>query len=143
MAALFDRRGFDPDFWAWVLPHAVPEVLALCIAAAAGLSMGLALVDPRGRPRKEALMNAGRRSATLIGMALLLLFYAALIEGYFRQFSIGIAPRFLLALFNLALLSAYLFIAGRGREALTADSQGVALGSSRRAPRERTRVHTR
>lgn len=113
MAALFDKNGVNLDFWAWVLPHGIPEVLALCIAAAAGLLIGRALIDPGGRPRREALVAAGRSAAKLIGMAMILLFYAALIEGYFRQFSLGIAPRFLLAALNFSALGLYLAYAGR------------------------------
>lgn len=112
MAALFDRRGVNLDFWAWVLPHGIPEVLALCVAAAGGILVGRALIDPRGRPRREALAEAGAIAAKLIGFALLLLLYAALIEGYFRQFAIGVAPRFALAAFNALALSAYLYYAG-------------------------------
>jgi uncharacterized membrane protein SpoIIM required for sporulation len=113
LAALFDRRGVDLDFWAWVLPHGIPEVLALTICCAAGLAVGRALVDPRGRPRSEALVEAGRKAAVLIGFALLLLLYAASIEGYFRQFNVGIVPRLLLAAFNATMLIGYLCFAGR------------------------------
>lgn len=113
MAALFDRRGFNVEFWAWVLPHAIPEVLALCVCAAAGILIGRALIDPRGRPRREALVAAGRVAAVLIGFALFLLLYAATIEGYFRQFAIGLGPRFALAALNATLLALYLRYAGR------------------------------
>lgn len=113
MAALYDRGGVDPDFWAWVLPHGVPEVLALVICSAAGLGLGLAVIAPRGRPRGEALVAAGRSAAVLVGLALLLFFYAALIEGWFRQQPIGRGPRFALAGLNLLLLGAYLSLAGR------------------------------
>jgi uncharacterized membrane protein SpoIIM required for sporulation len=115
-AALFERTGgLNLDFWGWVLPHAVPEVLALSICGAAGLLLGFALLDPKGRPRRESLVEAGRKAALLIGLALFLFVYAAVIEGGFRQYSIGVLPRFLLAIFNLVVLSAYLY---RGAVAL-------------------------
>ncbi len=113
MAALFDQDGLNLAFWAWILPHGIPEVLALCVSAAGGLLLGRALIDPQGRPRREALVRAGAVAAKLIGFAFVLLLYAAVIEGYFRQFDIGVGPRFLLAAFNAGLLSLYLAYAGR------------------------------
>lgn len=113
MAGLYDRHGFDVQFWAWLLPHGIPEVLALTICAAGGLLLGRALIDPGPRPRREALVAAGRRAAALLGMAMLLLVYAGIIEGYFRQLQVGAGLRFGLALFNLAILTAYLSLAGR------------------------------
>jgi uncharacterized membrane protein SpoIIM required for sporulation len=114
MAALYDRRGVDPAFWAWVLPHGIPEIAALSVAAAGGLSLGRALLAPGDRPRGEVLVRAGKQAAVLLGLAILLLIYAGMIEGYFRQFQMGSVPRYLLALFNLVALSAYLSLAGRG-----------------------------
>jgi uncharacterized membrane protein SpoIIM required for sporulation len=114
MAALYDRNGVDLDFWAWVLPHGVPEILALCVAAAGGLMLGRAVIAPGDRPRREALVHAGKRAAVLLGFAILLLFYAGMIEGYFRQFPLGNTPRTLLAAFNFVALTAYLSVAGRG-----------------------------
>lgn len=135
MAGLYDRHGFDIQFWAWLLPHGIPEVLALTICAAGGLLLGRALIEPGPRPRREALVAAGRRAAVLLGLAILLLVYAGVIEGYFRQLSIGNGPRFALALFNLVILAAYLTLAGRRAE-------GGALGSApRRRPTRRT-AHT-
>lgn len=116
MAGLYDRTGLDLDFWAWVLPHGVPEILALVICSAAGLSLGFALLDPKGRPRREALVEAGRGAMVLVGLALLLFLYAAVIEGWFRQLPLGRGPRFILAAVNFVLLSAYLGLAGRGAD---------------------------
>lgn len=113
MAALYDRHGVDASFWAWVLPHGIPEVLALSIAAAGGLLLGRAVIAPGERPRREVLVRAGRKASVLLGLAILLLFYAGVIEGYFRQFQMGNAPRYLLAAFNLVMLTAYLAWAGR------------------------------
>lgn len=113
MAGLYDRGGVDLAWWAWVLPHGIPEVLALCICAAAGLLIGRAVVDPQGRPRAQALVLAGRTAAVLITFAALLLIYAGIIEGYFRQFAVGNGPRFALAALNGLALALYLGFAGR------------------------------
>jgi uncharacterized membrane protein SpoIIM required for sporulation len=116
-AALFDRpAGLNLNFWAWVLPHGIPEALALTICGAAGILVGSAFIDPKGRPRRESLVDAGRSAALLIGMALFLFVYAASIEGYFRQETLGIVPRFILAAFNLVVLVLYLARAGTALE---------------------------
>jgi uncharacterized membrane protein SpoIIM required for sporulation len=113
MAALYDRDGFDPSFWAWMLPHGIPEIVALSISAAGGLLLGGALIAPGDLPRREALVAAGKRASVLLGFAMLLLFYAGMIEGYFRQSPVGSEVRLLLATFNLVALAAYLGLAGR------------------------------
>lgn len=114
MAALYDRDGFDPSFWAWVLPHGVPEILALAVCAAGGLLLGRAVIAPGARYRRDAVVEAGKKAAILLGMAIGLLVYAGLIEAYFRQLSIGRGPRFALAAFNATVLALYLSLAGRG-----------------------------
>ena len=112
-AAIFARGDSALLWWAWVLPHAVVEIPALCIAAAAGLGLGLALIRPGVAPRREALAAAGRRAAVLIGLAVVLLSYAAVVEAYFRQSSLGSAPRLGLAAVNLLVVVGYLGLAGR------------------------------
>ena len=116
LAAVFDRAGTNLEWWAWVLPHAVPEVAALCVCAAAGLRLGFTLIHPGPHPRRDALAEVGTGAAALLGFAVLLLAYAAVIEAFFRQSGASVGARLALAVFNALLLAAYLGFAGRGTD---------------------------
>jgi len=115
VAALFHPSAdhFNLEFWAWILPHAIPELLAVCIAAAGGLKLGLALIDSGDLDRRSAVAQAGRASAPLIGLSIFLLLYAAMIEAFVRQSGLSSSVRFLISGFNLTALLAYLSFAGR------------------------------
>jgi uncharacterized membrane protein SpoIIM required for sporulation len=113
LAAVFARGGQSLEFAAWVLPHGGPEVFALCVAAGAGLRVGAAVLAPGARPRGEAVAEAGRAGAVLVGFATALLLYAASIEAFFRQSAVPDPVRWLLAVANLAALAAYLMGVGR------------------------------
>ena len=112
-AAVFDRGGFDAHWWAWLLPHGVPEILALCVASAAGMQIGLAVIAPGPHLRRDALARAGREAIVLVGFAVVLLAYAAVIEAYFRASTASLAMRYGLAALNAVALASYLAIAGR------------------------------
>ena len=111
-AALFNGPGLNSEFWAWILPHAIPEVLAVCVAASGGLRLGMALIDPADKSRREALANAGRGSATLLGLSMCLLLYAALIEAFIRQSELSLSFRYVLAFLNFSAIVVYLSFAG-------------------------------
>ncbi len=79
------QKGIAVDFWLWILPHGVTELLALCICGAAGLHVGRAVVFPGRHTRVENLALHGRRAAGVAAGCVVLFFVAALIEGFFRQ----------------------------------------------------------
>jgi len=61
MGALHHHKGLGVEFWAWVLPHGVTELLAVALCGAAGLALGRALVVPGRHSRLQELALAGRR----------------------------------------------------------------------------------
>lgn len=83
--ALFHERGLGVDFWGWVMPHGVTEILAILVCGAAGLRVGLALLFPGELTRMAALRRRGREAGTLVLGAIAMFFVAGLIEGIFRQ----------------------------------------------------------
>ncbi len=97
MAALYQSRGLGWDFWAWVLPHGVTELLAVCLCGAAGLAFGMAVVFPGEHSRLDNLALRGRRIGLAVIGAVVMLFLAALIEGFFRQLVVDIRWRWTLA----------------------------------------------
>ncbi len=96
-AGIHAARGLSFEFWAWVLPHGVTELLAVCLCAAAGLQLGAAVLFPGRRRRLDALVLQGRRAATVVLGTIPLFMIAALIEGVFRQLILDDGIRYLVA----------------------------------------------
>lgn len=111
--ALFADRGLGVETLGWLLPHGVPEITAVILCGAAGLHIGRALIAPGPYRVSDALVRAGKRSAIVVGGAIALFAYAALVEGIFRQVVQGEAPRFAMAAFNAAWLFSWLALGGR------------------------------
>ncbi|HZI15954.1 MAG TPA: stage II sporulation protein M, partial [Myxococcus sp.] len=55
LAQVYTAKGMAGWFWAWILPHGIPEITAICIAGAAGFVIARGQVAPRGLPRGLAL----------------------------------------------------------------------------------------
>ena len=85
MAALYHSRGMSLEFFAWILPHGITEMLAVVLCGAAGLELGRALLFPGRRTRMEELAERGREAGLIVVGAVALFLVAALIEGFFRQ----------------------------------------------------------
>jgi uncharacterized membrane protein SpoIIM required for sporulation len=85
MSALHHRLGLSVDWWGWVLPHGVTELLAIVLCGAAGLLQGRAVLMPGRRTRSAALRAAGREAGVIVLGCVGLFLVAALLEGLFRQ----------------------------------------------------------
>lgn len=85
LAMQYHQGGLDAFFWAWILPHGIPELTEVCIAGGAGLILARALWLPGRRRRRDALIAEAPRAAALVlgGMPILVL--AGLIEGTISQ----------------------------------------------------------
>ncbi|XYH97572.1 stage II sporulation protein M [Sorangium sp. So ce1128] len=97
MAAIYASKGLGLDFVAWVMPHGVTELLGVCVAGAAGLSIGAGVVFPGRYGRLESLAERGREAGAVAVGTVALFFVAALIEGIFRQLVHANAARAALA----------------------------------------------
>ena len=113
MVALYDSRGLGAEFWAWILPHGVTEIGAICLCGAAGMVIGSAIVFPGRHTRLRNLALHGREVALLAMGAVVMLFFAGLIEGFFRQMVQDVGVRWALAAFTLIFWSVYFVTAGR------------------------------
>lgn len=116
MAALYESRGLGAEFWAWVLPHGVTEIGALCLCGAAGMVLGAAIVFPGRHTRLRNLALRGREVALLAMGAVAMFLVAGLIEGFFRQLVHDVAVRWSLAATTLAFWIWYFLAVGRGHE---------------------------
>jgi uncharacterized membrane protein SpoIIM required for sporulation/uncharacterized RDD family membrane protein YckC len=78
---LYASKGILPLIMAFVMPHGVFELTAICLAGGAGLLVGSAFLIPGDRTRREALVIRARRGIRLIAGATLFLLVAGIIEG--------------------------------------------------------------
>lgn len=78
-------RGLGLDLFGWLSIHGVTELSAICVACGGGLKLGAAVLFPGDRSRIAALRHAGRDAVKLAAVAALMLFVAALLEGFGRQ----------------------------------------------------------
>jgi len=83
--ALFDDKGLGFDVFAWLSIHGVTELCAIAIACAGGARLGLAVLLPGQRTRRDALRYHSHDAVKLAILAALMLIIAALFEGFLRQ----------------------------------------------------------
>ena len=85
LAAAYHAAGEGLFFWAWILPHGIPELTEVVIAGAAGLVLARGLVIPGPAGRRAALRATGRDAVHLVLGGLPILLVAGLIEGTISQ----------------------------------------------------------
>jgi uncharacterized membrane protein SpoIIM required for sporulation len=86
----------------------VLELFAIWVAGAAGFLLGRAFIAPGDLPRAEALTLAGRLALRMIGVVVVLLVVAGLIEGFVSASSEPLGYRLAVSAASLVLLVAYL-----------------------------------
>jgi uncharacterized membrane protein SpoIIM required for sporulation len=115
--ALYHLRGLSYEFWAWVMPHGVTELLAVILCGAGGLALAQALVFPGRHTRLRNLALRGRKVGVLAIGAVCMFFLAGLIEGFFRQLVKDPTVRWSVAVVTAVAWILYLGFAGRRRVA--------------------------
>ena len=75
-------RGGSPGLPPFVVAHGVVELSVICLAGAAGIQLGEALVRPGLKTRMAAFRDAVRQAAKLLPLVALFLVGAGIIEGY-------------------------------------------------------------
>jgi len=122
LAMQYHLYGKGLFFWAWILPHGIPELTTIVIAGGAGLVIARGLWMPARLRRIDALVKEARVAARLVigGMPLLVL--AGLIEGTISQMHEPRMPYVAKLVFAVVVglaVYAYLIFAGRGPERRT------------------------
>jgi uncharacterized membrane protein SpoIIM required for sporulation len=106
-ASIFARDPLPVAFAAWILPHAIPELTAITLCAAAGLLLGFAIASPGRGGRRSALREAQDPALLLFGASIPLFALAAAVESFVRESALGDAARLAIAAgFALALAAA-------------------------------------
>jgi uncharacterized membrane protein SpoIIM required for sporulation/uncharacterized RDD family membrane protein YckC len=78
---LYASKGILPLLLAFIAPHGVLELSAICIGGGAGFLLAAAILLPGARTRRDALVINGRRAVHLVAAATLMLVVAGLLEG--------------------------------------------------------------
>ncbi len=115
MYALHVERGLGWELGGWLSVHGVTELSAICIACGGGLQLGAAVLFPGQNTRRTALYLAGRDAVKLALVASLMLFAAAILEGFFRQTVQDTATRYTIGWSVGALWLAWFALGGRQR----------------------------
>lgn len=111
--AIHHRHDLLVELFSWLLPHGVTELFAIVVAGGVGLAISRSIASPGQFTRIRSLVRCGRRVAPLIFSTVLMLFVAALIEGYFRQLVQSIPIRYSVVVGTSLFWILYLGLAGR------------------------------
>jgi uncharacterized membrane protein SpoIIM required for sporulation len=104
---IFSRDRAWPLFWAWLVPHAIPELLAVILCSSGGLVLARAVLAPGRQGIAAALRSAARPALQMVFAALPLFIIAAAIESFLRQSTLSISARFATATIALAAIVTY------------------------------------
>src|SRR3954470_20670284 len=115
VAGLVTAAGHGKNLLTFTCTHGAFELTAIVISATAGMVMGYALVDTRGRTRFGSLRAHGRDIVYLVMGAALMLAVAALIEGFWSPSGVRPRVKYGTAIAAYALVISYLSFAGRSR----------------------------
>lgn len=106
---LYASKGILPLLLAFVAPHGVLELTAICISAGGGLLIAAAILLPGERTRRHALVENSRRAMRLIAASTLLLIVAGSLEGMVSPIpNWPLWAKLLVSATTLVLLVAYL-----------------------------------
>jgi uncharacterized membrane protein SpoIIM required for sporulation len=115
--AVFFTHGLLPPFGGWILIHGVTELFAVTLAGAAGFRIGWSVAFPGDKSRMQAASDAGRRAATVMVGALIMLGFAGLLEGFGRQLISSTPARYGVAFVTALIWGLYFYGRRNGRDA--------------------------
>ncbi len=115
VAAVIHQHGYSSNFWSFVSSHGGIELGAIVLSGAAGLRIGLSLVNPGLLTRRDALVEASKDAGLLMFGVITLLVIAAGIEAWVSPSPLPRELKWAFGAVNLAGFVAYLALAGRGK----------------------------
>ena len=117
VAGWMSLHGKDRALWGWIMPHGATELLAICLAGAAGYMLASAIIVPGRLRRATALKRVGAPALTIELGCMVMLVIAGVIEGFVSPSAIDYPTRIGVLLASIALWALYFFGAGRNRGA--------------------------
>ena len=121
---LFAARGIAHLILAFIAPHGVLELSAICIAAGGGLLIAQAMLLPGDRTRRDALVGNGKRAIALIACSTLFLICAGTLEGLVSPRVWPMAWKLSISAATAVALVAYLSL-GRSDSSIDEDTMDV------------------
>ena len=112
--ALFASRGLGVEFVGWLSIHGTTELLAIILCGGAGFLIAANVIFTGRHSRLHHLSVAGRQAALIVVGAVVLLFFAAILEGFGRQLIHDTATRFAIGGSALTVLLGYFLLVGHG-----------------------------
>lgn len=108
------QLGYASTFYPFVVGHGAFELTAIVLSGAAGLKIGMSLIDPGPLKRSIALRKASREAVQIVLGAAAMLLIAAFIEAFWSsKASLPIEVKVGVGLWLWVLVLAYLGFAGR------------------------------
>lgn len=117
LAMQYHDAGHALFFWAWILPHGIPELTAIAVGGGAGLLLARGLLVPGRRTRRDALVREARSAARLVVGTMPMFGVAALIEATISWLHEPVVPYWAKLVFAglvAVALYSWLLFAGRG-----------------------------
>ncbi len=110
---LMVAHGRGVEFFALITPHGMLELSAVFLAAAAGLRLGWAIIDPGPRPRSQALAEEGRATVTIALGLIVVLLVSGAIEAFVTPSPLATWARILIGAVAEAAFLSYVIVLGR------------------------------
>ncbi|MEO7457066.1 MAG: stage II sporulation protein M [Gemmatimonadaceae bacterium] len=82
VVGLYVSKGIGLLLLAFVAPHGVLELFAICVAGGGGFLLAAGILLPGARTRRRAIVENGRRAIRLIAASTFLLVIAGTLEGF-------------------------------------------------------------
>jgi uncharacterized membrane protein SpoIIM required for sporulation len=115
VAGWMTLHGKQRALWGWIMPHGGTELLAICLAGAAGYLLASAIIAPGQMRRSTALKHVGTDALIIELGCMVMLVIAGFIEGFVSPSAIDYASRIGVLVLSLALWAVYFFSAGHDR----------------------------
>ena len=107
VAAWMTLHGKQKALWGWIMPHGATELLAICLAGAAGYLLAAAIVVPGEVRRSTALKRIGGDALRIEIGCMVMLVIAGLIEGFLSPSSINYSTRIAILIVSLLIWAVY------------------------------------
>lgn len=117
LGTIFGHMATTPSaahFYEFVTAHGPFELMAVVLAAAAGLRLGWGLIDTKGQRRLDSLAREAQASLPIAGASVCLFVLAAFVEGFISASPLPYWAKAGVAVGSALLMVVYLVAGGRG-----------------------------